>query len=193
MSLDELNALAKSLNAVSSKDKTELIYNIIDAESMQAIPSEKPKRSRKTKEEKPDAEKEKASTPKKRSRKSNEKAVAEETKAEESKSDNTAEETPAEPLAAPAPEKKRRRRISEVKAEAAAALAKLREEEAEKQATRTKTAPQPLEDTPLPEPISEFPEETAPTTIVEESMTCQNPTTISLLKKRHSCVMESIW
>ena len=169
MSLDELNALAKSLNAVSSKDKTELIYNIIDAESMQAIPSEKPKRSRKTKEEKPDAEKEKASTPKKRSRKSNEKAVAEETKAEENKSDNTAEETPAEPLAAPAPEKKRRRRISEVKAEAAAALAKLREEEAEKQATRTKAAPQPLEDTPLPEPISEFPEETAPTTIVEES------------------------
>lgn len=168
MSLDELNALAKSLNAVSSKDKTELIYNIIDAESMQAIPSEKPKRSRKTKEEKPDAEKEKASTPKKRSRKSNEKAAAEETKAEESKSDNTAEETPAKPLAAPAPEKKRRRRISEVKAEAAAALAKLREEEAEKQATRTKAAPQPAEDTPLPEPISEFPEETAPTTIAEE-------------------------
>ena len=121
MSLDELNALAKSLNAVPSKDKTELIYNIIDAESMQAIPSEKPKRSRKAKEEKPDAEKEKASTPKKRSRKSNEKAAAEETKAEESKSDNTVEETPAEPLAAPAPEKKRRRRISEVKAEAAAA------------------------------------------------------------------------
>lgn len=166
MSLDELNALAKNLNAVSSKDKTELIYNIIDAESVQTIPSEKPKRSRKSKAEKPEAEKEKAATPKKRSRKTNTEKPEEDTKEPEKKEDNVGKETPAETPAATAPEKKRRKRISEVKAEAAAALAKIREEEAEKMAAHTKATSQPKEPISQPDtPQEPLVEEASPTPV----------------------------
>ncbi len=167
MSLDELNALAKSLNAVSSKDKTELIYNIIDAESVQTIPSEKPKRSRKAKAEKTESEKEKTAAPKKRSRKTNTEKAEEETKEPEKKEDNAVNETPAETPSVPAPEKKRRKRISEVKAEAAAALAKIREEEDEKMAARAKATSQPQEPTPQPETSQEPIVEVTPKTSLD--------------------------
>ena len=43
MSLEDLTALAEKLNAKPSKDKVELIYNIIDAES-EAVATEAPKK-----------------------------------------------------------------------------------------------------------------------------------------------------
>ena len=67
MSSEELAALAKSLGVKVISDQTELIYNIIDAESVQPInPPEKKKRTTKKAEkaENPSAKKtEKAEKP----------------------------------------------------------------------------------------------------------------------------------
>ncbi|MBO7120601.1 MAG: transcription termination factor Rho [Bacteroidaceae bacterium] len=143
MTLAELTALAGELGAELSNDQTTLIYNILDAQSLQApVDSAPKKRGRKPKTAEPatasaaeesvskEAEKaaEAAPAPKKRGRKT--KAEKEAEKQAEATEKAAAEqpeqkEVAAEPAAEekPAPEKKRRKRIGETKAAEAAAAA----------------------------------------------------------------------
>ena len=147
MSSDELAALAKSLGVKIISDQTELIYNIIDAESVQPIEAtEKKKRSTKKAEkaEKPAAkngEKKKATT------KKDEKAESASTEKKTTKKKTTKKEgeknaenvtTPQEPStnneetttvqAEDNTTKKKRKRIGETKAEAKAQLEQAQEE-----------------------------------------------------------------
>ena len=147
MSSDELAALAKSLGVKVISDQTELIYNIIDAESVQPIEAtEKKKRSTKKAEkaEKPatkNEEKKKATT------KKDEKAESASTEKKTTKKKTTKKEgeknaenvtTPQEPstnneesTTVPAEDKttkKKRKRIGETKAEAKAQLEQAQEE-----------------------------------------------------------------
>ena len=144
MTLPELTALAKKLGAELSEDQTTLIYNILDAQSLQAsIEPAAKKRGRKPKakdeaeapnklpqtEEKAQSENiskepniatsetpvEETPAPKKRGRKSKTEKDAE---AQAEQTDN------AEPKAEAAPEKKRRKRIGEAKTETTEATAK---------------------------------------------------------------------
>ena len=147
MSSDELAALAKSLGVKVISDQTELIYNIIDAESVQPIEApEKKKRATKKAEktEKPATkkeEKEKASTKKE---KKSETATTEKKTTKKTATKKEAEKA-EEKVAAPqeptvqneestptpteeAPAKKKRKRIGEAKAEAIAQMANLQEE-----------------------------------------------------------------
>ena len=144
MTLPELTALAKKLGAELSEDQTTLIYNILDAQSLQAsIEPAAKKRGRKPKAkdeaeasnklpqtgEKAQSENiskvpniatnetrvEETPAPKKRGRKSKTEKEAE---AQAEQTDNV------EPKAEAAPEKKRRKRIGEAKTETAEATAK---------------------------------------------------------------------
>jgi len=142
MSSEELAALAKSLGVKVINDQTELIYNIIDAESVQPVEStEKKKTTRKKSEKETPADKkadkkekeEKASsktTEKKTTRKKSK--ATEKTEKEEEKVDVTKEIITTEEENAPTdeetPVKKRRKRISETKAEAKVQLVKAQEE-----------------------------------------------------------------
>ena len=140
MTLAELTALAGKLGAEPSEDQTTLIYNILDAQSLQAPIEQKKKRGRKPKaKEEPTAqpeveateatkstEPEEVKVPKKRGRKSKaEKEAEEAAKAAEeaAKAAEQQEVSPrddlegAAPTEQPAPEKKRRKRIGETKAE----------------------------------------------------------------------------
>ena len=136
MTLAELTALAGQLGAELSNDQTTLIYNILDAQSLQATAEPAPKkRGRKpkaaaptpvpspeeegSKEANPVTEEVKA--PKKRGRKSKaeKQAEAEAAKQKEQAEAGTGAEAaaPAPAEEKPAPEKKRRKRIGEAKAE----------------------------------------------------------------------------
>jgi len=131
MTLAELTALAGKLGAELSNDQTTLIYNILDAQSLQAPIEPAPKkkgRKPKAKEE-PEVEvteavePEEVKAPKKRGRKSKAEKEAEEA------AKQTEQAAQAEAPTDPQPEKKRRKRIGEAKAEAAEELAKTIEEE----------------------------------------------------------------
>ena len=146
MTLAELTALAGKLGAELSNDQTTLIYNILDAQSLQApVDSAPKKRGRKPKATKeteaqpaeavttqPEAklddrrgsqQAEEAKAPKKRGRKSKaEKEAEEATKAAEAAKEAEQKESETQPAekAQPeqlAPEKKRRKRIGETKEE----------------------------------------------------------------------------
>jgi transcription termination factor Rho len=149
MSSDELAALAKSLGVKVTNDQTELIYNIIDAESVQPIevpekkkrdpkkkeaadktaevPAEnKPKRGRppKKKEGADAAETEKKTTRKKAAKKEDEPAAT-----ADAPQEPVAEKGETTPAATEeAPVKKRRKRIGEAKAEAIEQMAKAQDE-----------------------------------------------------------------
>ena len=158
MSSDELAALAKSLGVKVISDQTELIYNIIDAESVQPIEApekkkraskkaekaEKPATKKAAKEEKTEkpatkkaakaekAEKtETASTEKKTTKKKTTKkevAKVEEKVAKPEETTEQKEESTPAPVTEEAPVKKKRKRIGEAKAEAKAQMADLQEE-----------------------------------------------------------------
>ena len=158
MSSDELAALAKSLGVKVISDQTELIYNIIDAESVQPIeaPEKKKRASKKAekaekpatkkvakevKAEKPatkKAEKEEkaektetASTEKKTTKKKTTKkevAKVEEKVAKPEETTEQKEESTPAPATEEAPVKKKRKRIGETKAEAKAQMANIQEE-----------------------------------------------------------------
>ena len=149
MSSDELAALAKSLGVKVTNDQTELIYNIIYAESVQPIevpekkkrspkkkeaadktaevPAEnKPKRGRppKKKEGADAAETEKKTTRKKAAKKEDEPAAT-----ADAPQEPVAEKGETTPAATEeAPVKKRRKRIGEAKAEAIEQMAKAQDE-----------------------------------------------------------------
>ena len=146
MSSDELAALAKSLGVKVISDQTELIYNIIDAESVQPVESpekkttrkkaekEKPSTKKKEKAEKVEKEEktETKTTEKKTTRKkatATDKAEKKTEKAETPKETEKAEEPKVAVAEGETPVKKRRKRIGETKAEAKAQLAKIQEEE----------------------------------------------------------------
>ncbi|MBR3857731.1 MAG: hypothetical protein IKM68_07100, partial [Bacteroidaceae bacterium] len=143
MTLAELTALAGKLGAELSDDQTTLIYNILDAQSLQApVDSAPKKRGRKSKSLTPtlsqgEGDKTETSTPplketgeavpapapKKRGRKSKaEKEAEEATKAAEAAKEAEQKESETQPAEEaqpeqPAPEKKRRKRIGETKEE----------------------------------------------------------------------------
>ena len=148
MSSEELAALAKSLGVKVISDQTELIYNIIDAESVQPVntpekkkrttkkaeKAEKPSAKKTEKAEKPSAkkaEKEKASSSeKKATRKKTTKKEVEKTEENVSKTPDSSTNK-EENISAPAEEapiKKKRKRIGEVKAEAKIQNTNLQEE-----------------------------------------------------------------
>jgi len=153
MSSEELAVLAKSLGVKVISDQTELIYNIIDAESVQPVENtEKKKTTRKKAEkEKPAAKKkektekavkeekveieEKAETKTKEKKTTRKKATATgktekaAAKTETPKEVVTTEEENTPVAEEEAPVKKRRKRIGEAKAEAKAQMAKAQEEE----------------------------------------------------------------
>ena len=149
MTLAELTALAGKLGAELSNDQTTLIYNILDAQSLQAPVEPAPKkRGRKPKavkeaeaavvEAAPVAEQtEAAPAPKKRGRKSKaEKEAEEAAKAAEAAKEAEQKESETQPAEEvqqeqPAPEKKRRKRISETKAEEEKAKPQPKEEAAD--------------------------------------------------------------
>ena len=149
MTLAELTALAGKLGAELSNDQTTLIYNILDAQSLQAPVEPTPKkRGRKPKavkeaeaavvEAAPVVEQtEAAPAPKKRGRKSKaEKEAEEAAKAAEAAKEAEQKESETQPAEEvqqeqPAPEKKRRKRISETKAEEEKAKPQPKEEAAD--------------------------------------------------------------
>ncbi len=158
MSSDELAALAKSLGVKVISDQTELIYNIIDAESVQPIeaPEKKKRASKKAekaekpatkkvakevKAEKPATKKaekaekaektETASAEKKTTKKKTTKkevAKVEEKVAKPKETTEQKEESTPAPVTEEAPVKKKRKRIGETKAEAKAQMANIQEE-----------------------------------------------------------------
>lgn len=131
-SMDELLLLAKKENAELSNDKATLIFNIIDAASVQGARLQAAQPQPKKRGRKPKAEKEAEATeetavkqetaeapaPKKRGRKS--KAEKEAEAAEAEKTENAAPQP--EEATAEAPTRKRRKRIGEARAEAAQAM-----------------------------------------------------------------------
>ena len=151
MSSDELAALAKSLGVKVTSDQTELIYDIIDAESVQPVeepekkkkrapkktekadmtsetPAEnKPKRGRPPKKKEGDdaTDAEKKSTRKKAAKKEDGPVEATAAAQQEPVAEK-AENTPA--ATEEAPVRKKRKRIGEAKAEAMEQMAKAQEE-----------------------------------------------------------------
>ena len=145
MTLAELTALAGKLGAELSNDQTTLIYNILDAQSLQATAEPAPKKrgrkakadsltptlsqgeGDKTEEVSPRGDLEGATpAPKKRGRKSKAEKAAEEAakQAEQAVSpqepkaaDESQDSGETAPATEPKPEKKRRKRIGETKAE----------------------------------------------------------------------------
>ena len=139
MTLAELNAIAREIGAELSEDQTTLIYNILDAQSLQATVEPKPKkRGRKpkvkaeeqpasappeveeTKAPSPEDTEEAAPAPKKRGRKSKaekEKEAAEAARQAEQEASALGDSEEDASAAEPQPEKKRRKRIGEAKVE----------------------------------------------------------------------------
>ena len=145
MSSDELAALAKSLGVKVISDQTELIYNIIDAESLQPIetPAKKKRTTKKADAEK--AEKEEKPAAKKATKaKKTEKAEA----AEKAEPAEKTEEVPTEK------KKATRKKAAKATAEEPAATPK------EEEATPTETQA-PAADAQPQEPTAAAPEEQA--------------------------------
>ncbi|MCR4920395.1 MAG: transcription termination factor Rho [Bacteroidaceae bacterium] len=135
MSMEELNALAKQLNAAKTDNKEILIYNIIDAEALQNASDEPQKPA-----------------PKKRGRKSKaekEAAAIEAAKAAQEANEAKAAEGTTAPAAVAAPtteaKPKKRGRKSKAEKEAAAAEAALKESLSQSETkTETKTEELPV-------------------------------------------------
>ena len=132
MSLEELKALASELNAEQSEEQTTLIYNIIDAESIQDSKKKTKSTAVKSKAEKATASTDKKPAEKKKpAKKTAAKAEnAEATTPDAAEAAEEKEAPKAKETAEPAvQEKKKRKRIGEAKEEASKELAKAIEEE----------------------------------------------------------------
>ena len=129
MSMDELQALAQKANAEMSEDRSTLIYNIIDAESLMTANN---------------------AVPKKRGRKP--KAEAEAAQPVETAEETTAQEQAPAEEEKPAPKKRGRKSKAEKEAEEKAAAEKLAEEAA---AQEKETAPAVEEETAPAEVVAE--------------------------------------
>ena len=140
MSMDELKALAQKANAEMSEDRSTLIYNIIDAESLMTANN---------------------AVPKKRGRKP--KAEAEAAQPVETTEETTAQEQAPAEEEKPAPKKRGRKSKAEKEAEEKAAAEKLAEETA---AQEKETAPAIVEEAAPAEVVAE---EAAPAPAQEEA------------------------
>ena len=140
MSMDELQALAQKANAEMSEDRSTLIYNIIDAESLMTANN---------------------AVPKKRGRKP--KAEAEAAQPVETTEETTAQEQAPAEEEKPAPKKRGRKSKAEKEAEEKAAAEKLAEEAA---AQEKETAPAVVEEAAPAEVVAE---EAAPAPAQEET------------------------
>ena len=140
MSMDELQALAQKANAEMSEDRSTLIYNIIDAESLMTANN---------------------AVPKKRGRKP--KAEAEAAQPVETTEETTAQEQAPAEEEKPAPKKRGRKSKAEKEAEEKAAAEKLAEETA---AQEKETAPAVEEEAAPAEAVAE---EAAPAPAQEEA------------------------
>ena len=140
MSMDELQALAQKANAEMSEDRSTLIYNIIDAESLMTANN---------------------AVPKKRGRKP--KAEAEAAQPVETTEETTAQEQAPAEEEKPAPKKRGRKSKAEKEAEEKAAAEKLAEEAA---AQEKETAPAVVEEAAPAEAVAE---EAAPAPVQEEA------------------------
>ena len=140
MSMDELQALAQKANAEMSEDRSTLIYNIIDAESLMTANN---------------------AVPKKRGRKP--KAEAEAAQPVETTEETTAQEQAPAEEEKPAPKKRGRKSKAEKEAEEKAAAEKLAEEAA---AQEKETAPAVVEEAAPAEVVAE---EAAPAPAQEEA------------------------
>ena len=140
MSMDELQALAQKANAEMSEDRSTLIYNIIDAESLMTANN---------------------AVPKKRGRKP--KAEAEAAQPVETTEETTAQEQAPAEEEKPAPKKRGRKSKAEKEAEEKAAAEKLAEEAA---AQEKETAPAVEEEAAPAEVVAE---EAAPAPAQEET------------------------
>ena len=140
MSMDELQALAQKANAEMSEDRSTLIYNIIDAESLMTANN---------------------AVPKKRGRKP--KAEAEAAQPVETTEATTAQEQAPAEEEKPAPKKRGRKSKAEKEAEEKAAAEKLAEEAA---AQEKETAPAVVEEAAPAEVVAE---EAAPAPAQEEA------------------------
>ena len=129
MSMDELQALAQKANAEMSEDRSTLIYNIIDAESLMTANN---------------------AVPKKRGRKP--KAEAEAAQPVETSEETTAQEQAPAEEEKPAPKKRGRKSKAEKEAEEKAAAEKLAEEAA---AQEKETAPAVVEEAAPAEVVAE--------------------------------------
>ena len=129
MSMDELQALAQKANAEMSEDRSTLIYNIIDAESLMTANN---------------------AVPKKRGRKP--KAEAEAAQPVETTEATTAQEQAPAEEEKPAPKKRGRKSKAEKEAEEKAAAEKLAEEAA---AQEKETAPAVVEEAAPAEVVAE--------------------------------------
>lgn len=129
MSMDELQALAQKANAEMSEDRSTLIYNIIDAESLMTANN---------------------AVPKKRGRKP--KAEAEAAQPVETTEETTAQEQASAEEEKPAPKKRGRKSKAEKEAEEKAAAEKLAEEAA---AQEKETAPAIVEEAAPAEVVAE--------------------------------------
>ena len=140
MSMDELQALAQKANAEMSEDRSTLIYNIIDAESLMTANN---------------------AVPKKRGRKP--KAEAEAAQPVETTEETTAQEQAPAEEEKPAPKKRGRKSKAEKEAEEKAAAEKLAEEAA---AQEKEPAPAVVEEAAPAEVVAE---EAAPAPAQEET------------------------
>ena len=138
--MDELQALAQKANAEMSEDRSTLIYNIIDAESLMTANN---------------------AVPKKRGRKP--KAEAEAAQPVETTEETTAQEQASAEEEKPAPKKRGRKSKAEKEAEEKAAAEKLAEEAA---AQEKETAPAVEEEAAPAEAVAE---EAAPAPAQEEA------------------------
>ena len=138
--MDELQALAQKANAEMSEDRSTLIYNIIDAESLMTANN---------------------AVPKKRGRKP--KAEAEAAQPVETTEETTAQEQAPAEEEKPAPKKRGRKSKAEKEAEEKAAAEKLAEEAA---AQEKETAPAIVEEAAPAEAVAE---EAAPAPTQEEA------------------------
>ena len=138
--MDELQALAQKANAEMSEDRSTLIYNIIDAESLMTANN---------------------AVPKKRGRKP--KAEAEAAQPVETTEETTAQEQAPAEEEKPAPKKRGRKSKAEKEAEEKAAAEKLAEETA---AQEKETAPAVVEEAAPAEVVAE---EAAPAPAQEET------------------------
>ncbi|MBR4855641.1 MAG: transcription termination factor Rho, partial [Bacteroidaceae bacterium] len=129
MSMDELQALAQKANAEMSEDRSTLIYNIIDAESLMTANN---------------------AVPKKRGRKP--KAEAEAAQPVETAEETTAQEQAPAEEEKPAPKKRGRKSKAEKEAEEKAAAEKLAEEAASQE---KETAPAVVEEAAPAEAVAE--------------------------------------
>ena len=141
MSMDELQALAQKANAEMSEDRSTLIYNIIDAESLMTANN---------------------AVPKKRGRKP--KAEAEAAQPVETTEETTAQEQAPAEEEKPAPKKRGRKSKAEKEAEEKAAAEKLAEEAA---AQEKETAPAVEEEEAAPAEV--VAEEAVPAPAQEEA------------------------